>query len=340
MKNYVYRLICVMMFAALNFCMVNQLSAAPSENAPMVLRYAGWHPIGHHCTEGQELFAKLVMERTKKVKIEVYPSSQLFSDKDLVRALSTGTVEMGVMPTGLVTGQMPLLLIFDVPFLYMGREHSHRFLDDPEVNRIINKEFEKRGYHLIYWMDFGSFGFASTKPLKTLEDFKGKRVRGPGEMMTEAIKSFGAAPVMMGSGEVYMALQRGTIDAGISGWTSLYERKYYEVSKHLTDANYGMGFFPITMNKKAWDSLPKDVQAIMTQVGKEAQLWGRKECEKSDIQDLDNLKKKGMEYYKVPEPERERWVAATKSCVDLYLKRTGNDQDKAQKLLERVQKLK
>ena len=160
----------------------------------IILRYAGWHPIIHDVTLGQELYARLVMEKTKKVKIEVYPATrQLFSDKDLVRALSTGAVDMGVMPTGLVTGQIPLLLAFDIPFIFKDRSHSHRWIDS-EVSQMIDQEFEKRGYHIIYWMDFGTFGFASTKPLRTLEDFKGKRIRGPGEMMVESLRALRSGP--------------------------------------------------------------------------------------------------------------------------------------------------
>lgn len=340
MRKCTKRFIGIAVFSLIIFCSVTRLSAAPDEGAATIIRYAGWHPIEHHCTRGQDLYARLIMEKTKKVKIEVYPSSQLFSDKDMARALQTGSLEMGVMPTGMVTGQIPLLLIFDVPFLFQGREHYHRWLDDPEVGKALSQEFEKKGYHILYWMDFGSFGFASTKPLKTIDDFKGKRIRGPGEMMVEGLRALGAAPTIIGSGEVYMALQRNTIDGAISGWTSLFERKYYEVSKHLTDASYGMGFFPITINKKIWDGLPEDVRATMMEAGREAQAWGRKECQKSDTQDLEQLKNKGMQYYRVPEQERERWIEATKPCVDLFMKRAGGDQERAKVLLERAQKLK
>ena len=107
---------CVLMF-----CFVAQGPSVFAAETQIKLRYAGWHPIAHHVTRGQEFYAKLVMEKTKKVVIEVYPASQLFSDKDLVRALSTGAVDMGVMPTGLVTGQIPLLLAFDIPFIFKDR---------------------------------------------------------------------------------------------------------------------------------------------------------------------------------------------------------------------------
>ena len=249
MKKYSNYSLIMIACCVLTFCFVARWSVVFAAETQIKLRYAGWHPITHHVTRGQEFYARLVMEKTKKVVIEVYPASQLFSDKDLVRALSTGAVDMGVMPTGLVTGQIPLLLAFDIPFIFKDRSHSHRWIDS-EVSQMIDQEFEKRGYHILYWMDFGSFGFASTKPLRTLEDFKGKRIRGPGEMMVESLRALGAAPTVIGSGEVYLALQRNTIDGAISGWTSFYQRKYYEVSKYLTDADYTIGLFPISCQQE------------------------------------------------------------------------------------------
>lgn len=171
-----------------------------------ILRFAGHHPINHHCTRGMELYAKLVMEKTNKVKIEVYPASQLFSDKDLVRAVPAGAVEMGVMHTGVLSGAMPSLLFLDLPFFYKDRAHWWRVIDS-KVGEMVKQDFDKRGMQFLYWMDYGRLDFASKTPLKTLEDFKGKRIRAPGEMPVEAIRALGASPTFLGNANVYMALQ-------------------------------------------------------------------------------------------------------------------------------------
>jgi tripartite ATP-independent transporter DctP family solute receptor len=302
-----------------------------------VLRFAGSHPIGHHCTRGMELYAKLVHERTSKVKIEVYPASQLMSDKDLVRGLPSGAVEMGVMHTGAASGLMPSILFVDLPFFYKDRAHWHRVIDS-KAGDAIKPDFEKKGMQFLYWMDYGRLDYASKVPLKTLEDFKGKRIRAPGEMQVEGLRAMGAAPTFMGNAEVYLALQRNTIDGAVSGTTSFWERKYFEVTKYLTNAEYQFGVFTVLMNKKIWDGLPKDVQSIMLEAGKEAQAWGRKECEMEDDECLENLKKKGMQYYYVPDTERERWRAATtKVCIDVYTKRVG-DPEKCKLILDMAEK--
>ena len=321
----------------LTSCLITPLTLVSAAETT-ILRFAGHHPLNHHCTRGMELYSKLVMDKTNKVKIEVYPASQLFSDKDLVRALPTGAVEMGVMHTGAVSGAIPSVLFTDLPFFYRDRAHWHRVIDS-KAGEILKQDFEKRGCQFLYWMDFGRLDFASKTPLRTIEDFKGKRIRAPGEMQVEGIRALGASPTFLGNAEVYLALQRNTIDAATSGPTSFWERKYYEVTKYLTNAEYQFGVFGVLMNKKIWEELPKDVQAIMLEAGKEAQAWGRKECEKMDDECVETLKKKGMEYYYVPEKERDRWRAATsKVCIDLFLKRVG-DPDKGKTILEIAEKL-
>jgi TRAP-type C4-dicarboxylate transport system substrate-binding protein len=82
---------------------------------------------------------------------------------------------------------------------------------DGKVGEILNKDLEGVGVKLLYWVDCGSFDFASKEPIRVLEDFKGKRIRVIGEMASESIKALGAAPAFMGGGEMYMALQRGMV---------------------------------------------------------------------------------------------------------------------------------
>jgi tripartite ATP-independent transporter DctP family solute receptor len=319
------------------FYLVMQLSVASAADVT-VLRFAGFYPINHYMTQSMELYAKHVMEKTNKVKIEVYPAGQLFSDKDLVRALPEGAIEMGVMHSGLVSGSIPSVSFMEFPFLHKDHAHWLRVLDS-KVGDIVKQDFEKKGMQFLYWLDIGRNIFVSRRPLKTLEDFKGKRIRASGVMQVEAIRALGAAPTILGTAEVYMALQRNTIDGSVTGISGAWERKYYEASKYVTDAQFHYGAFPVVMNKKIWDGLPRDIQAIMLEATKEVQTWGRKEAEKVDNEAIEQLKQKGMEYNSVPEKERDRWKDVTiKVCREAFLQRVG-DQDKGKTILEIAEKL-
>ncbi len=304
--------------------------------AEITLRYAGNLPIGHHVTRGQELLAKLVEEKTGgKVKIQVYPAGQLFADKDMMKAVPAGAVEMAEVTLSQWTGMVPNLLLLDLPLFFNDRRQVWRSVDG-KAGEVLIKDLEKVGVKLLYWMDYGMADFICKQPLRTLEDFKGKRIRGYGELITESIRGLGGAPTFLGAGEVYMALQRGTIDGAASGTTSFYERKLYEVTKHLTHADYAFVMFGVLMNLKKWNELPPDVQKTLVACSAEAQEWGRKECEKMDKESLEVLKQKGMEVYVIPDKEKERWKKASQPAVERFQKRAGETGKELLALVEKT----
>jgi tripartite ATP-independent transporter DctP family solute receptor len=331
-KLFLVRVLC---FILVSFSGIRFSEAAGDQ---IVLRFAGNLPANHFVTRGQEFYAKQVEARTKgKVKIEVYPAGQLFSDKDLIRALPNGAVDMAEATCAQWTGIEPLWLMFDLPLFFKDRNHWHRVVDS-RVGTILKEEFEKKtGTKVLYWMDYGSSAFASKMPLRTMEDFKGKRIRGVGEAVLKGIQAMGASPVFLGGGEVYLALQRGTIDAANSGLSSFWERKYYEVTKYISGPDFTLGMFVVLINKKKWDSLPAGVQKDMLEAAGEAQQWGRVESEKADTEAATLLKGKGVEIYYPPENEKARWIQAVKPLAhEFYISRGG---DKAKALLEMVEKI-
>lgn len=324
----------VVLFLTLSYLGVRCPEASSSE---ITLRLASTTPSDSVGTRIHDLFAKSVMEKTKgKVKIEIYPANQLFSYKDLLQALPAGSVDMGDVICGTWTGIEPLFLFFDIPFISKSYPQWHKVLDS-RTGEILKEEFEKKtGVKILYWIDAGGIGFASGKPLKTLEDFRGKRIRAMGEMNSEMIKTLGGSPVFLGSGELYLALQRGTIDVAISSIDTFWTRKFHEVTKYISCPNLLLGTIALGINKNKLDGLPKDVQEVMLEASKEAMAWERGEAEKIDIEDLKLLKEKGMDIYDPPEKERNRWKGECKNLTDLFLQRTG---EKGKMLLEIVDKI-
>ena len=291
----------------------------------IVLRFAGNLPADHFVTRGQEFYAKQIETKTKgKVRVEVYPSGQLFSDKDLVRALPMGAVDMAEATCAQWTGIQPLWLMFDLPLFFKDRPHWHRVVDS-EVGTMLKDEFDKKsGVKVLYWMDYGSSAFAAKMPLRTMEDFKGKRIRGVGEAILKGIQALGASPVFLGGGEVYLALQRGTIDGANSGISAIWERKHYEVAKYISGTDFTLGMFVVMINKKKWESLPADIQKAMTEAAEEAKQWGRVECDKADAEALALLKGKGADIYYLPEKEKLRWIQAVRPIAhEYYISRGG-----------------
>ena len=141
----------------------------------------------------------------------------------------------------------------------------------------------------------------------------------------------------MSIGEVYLALQRGTIDGVLTSTCSVYERKFYEVVKYFTLIRCGefQNQPAVLVNLKKYQQLPADLQKLLVDASKEAQDWGLEIALKGTDECLAKLKEGGMEIYYLPEQEKKRWAEATKGVTTRYLERTG---EKGKALMEAVEK--
>lgn len=314
----------------------NAASADGYQEATIRLAYN--LPQSHHISKGVEEFAKKVTERSGgKVKVQVYPAGQLLSDKEMNQAILTGGVEMGVNSATLWASVVPAMGIFDVPFSFPSYDLAGKALSG-EIGKKLNAEMEKKGAKVLIYADYGYAQFANNvKPLTKPDDFKGLKIRSIGHIPSAMIQAYGAAPVFMGAGEVYTALQRKTIDGATSGTTAMVQRKYDEVSKYLTIVNYSYLEFLLAVNKKYWDALPPKTQELLTTTAKETEDWIRSQAEQEDKATAEQLKQKGMEVFVVPESEIPAWKEAAKPAWDEYLKISG---DLGKQMIEDVQKTK
>ncbi|MDS9472553.1 DctP family TRAP transporter solute-binding subunit [Sporosarcina pasteurii] len=289
-------------------------------------------PQDHHISVGIEQFAEDIKEKSGgKVDMQVYPAGQLLSDKDMNQSILTGGVEMGVNSSTLWASTVPAMGIFDVPYI---------FNDYSAVGKAVNGEFgdklrgamEEKGAKVLLFADYGYVQFANNKrQLKSPEDFKGLKIRSIGDLPSELIQAYGASPVFMGGGEVYMALQRDTVDGATSGTTAMLQRKYDEVTKYLTINNYAYLEFLLAVNKDFWDGLPEKTQALIEETAKETEEWIREQAEKEDSESAKALEENGMDVYVVPEEDLPEWVEAAAPVREAYLKTAG---DLGQELLD------
>jgi tripartite ATP-independent transporter DctP family solute receptor len=316
-------------FVVLVSCMCLIVFASRSvQGAEFNLRITSGLPIGSHGSVSTELFAKMIGERTGgRVDVKFYPAGQLFSDKDTMKAVPSGAVDMAQVALYQWTGLVPGFLFLDLPLFFNDWPHVYRTVDG-EAGMILRKDLEKVGVKLLYWMTGDSTDFASKQPIRTLEDFKGKRLRALGELTAESIKALGGSATFLGGGEVYMALQRGTVDGAISGATTFWERKYYEVTHYLTYSNYNFAMWAVVMNLKKWNELPPDIQNIILNCSLEAQAWVREAWKKKNEESLKLLSEK-MEVFTVPEREKKRWrEASLPPTTKIFLKQTGEKDGK------------
>ena len=192
--------------------------AAPAAGKKVEYKLAYALPANHPVAKGVETFIAKVKDKTKgEVVITSFPAGQLYNDKTMNDAIMTGGVDMGLNTVGRWATIIPAMEVFDVPFVFPGYEKVDSAIDGG-MGKILEEEMAKKHVKVVYWADYGFVQYANNKkPIKKPEDFKGLKIRGYSELASETIKALGASPVTMGAGEVYMALQRGTIDGQSSG---------------------------------------------------------------------------------------------------------------------------
>ena len=296
----------------------------PAAGGKVQLKMATALPASHPLVKEMESLKQKVADKTNgTVEITIYPAGQLFNDKNMNDAVMSGGVDMGLNSTGRWASVVPTMDVFNLPFLFPTYEAEGKAIDSGLGDKL-GGELLKKGVRPLVWVDYGTVHFANNvKEVKTPADMAGLKMRGYDKYSSETLKALGASPVTMGAGEVYVAVQRGTIDGQISGTTAMRDRKMYEVTKYLTFCNLAAPEMLVTINEKSYNKLSDDQKKALTEASKEVQESIRANSKKEDLKALDDLKKLGMQVYEVPKEDLAQWRDATKSVLDLFVKANG-----------------
>lgn len=307
------------------FCLA-ALAGTTASAEQIVLRYAGQLPATHHVTKGDYLFAKLVGEKTNgAVKVDVYPAGQLYKAGAILKAVMSGGIEMGITYNGVWTGSVPLMDIFDICFLFDNYTQVQKAWQG-KIGSKLREEMEKKGVKVLGFGAYGdSFGIISKKKAMLMpEDFRGQKLRGNNAIVTDQLRALGATPVGMSSSEVYMALQRGTIDGASSGPTSMVQRKWYEMCQHATIVGAAYSVWPIMINLDVWNKLPANVQQALSEAADEETRYTIEQANQEDAKAEAFLAEK-LQVHRLTAEQRAAWEKALAPVMDEFLKRTGKD---------------
>jgi len=260
-----------------------------------------------------EKFKQLAEEKTKgRVKVEVYPNSQLYKDREELEALQLGSVQM-LAPSLSKFGPMGAreFEVFDLPYLFPNDTVLHRVMDGAVGNKLFAKLDTKGVTGLAFW-DNGFKQMSANRPLRSMTDFKGLKMRIQSSKVLDAqMKTLGAIPQVMAFSEVYSALQQGVVDGTENPVSNFYTQKMHEVQKHLTLSNHGYLGYAVVTNKKFWDGLPADIRTALTAAMQEATVYERDIAQKENDEALEKVRAaKTTEIYVLPESEKAAWRKA------------------------------
>jgi tripartite ATP-independent transporter DctP family solute receptor len=246
---------------------------------------------------GAVRYSDLVAQRTKgKVKIDVYPSTQLGNERDMVEGLQLGTIDLVVTSTGPLGGFVPRMFVVDLPFLFRDRGHAYKVLDGP-IGRELLDAFSAKGIKgLAFWENGFRQMTNSVRPIEKPEDLRGIKIRTmENKVHLSAFRAFGASPTPMAWSEVYTALQQKTIDAQENPIAIIYFQKIYEVQKYLALTDHFYSPTPLLMSLKAFNNLPKNIQKIMLDTAMECATFERNLLRDNEAKQLAEIKAKGMQ---------------------------------------------
>lgn len=304
------------------------LSAQSRADAPLVIKFS--HVVARDTPKGKaaEKFKELAESATKgRVKIEIYPNSTMYKDKEELEALQLGAVQM-LAPSLAKFGPLGIkeFELFDLPYIFTDKDALARVTQGP-VGRDLMKKLEDKGIQgLAYW-DNGFKMMSSNRPMHVPADMKGLKMRiQASKVLDEQMRSLGANPQVMAFSEVYQALQTGVVDGAENPPSNLYTQKMHEVQKHLTVTNHGYIGYAVIVNKKFWDKLPADLRSQLEGAMKEATKYGNLIAQQENDQALGAIRKTGKTIIYVPtEKEKTEWRNALLPVQKKMEDRIGKD---------------
>ena len=273
------------------------------------------HVVAPGTPKGQaaERFKQLAEKYTKgKVKVEVYPNSQLYKDREEIEALQSGAVQM-LAPSLSKFGPMGAreFELFDLPYLFPDQETLHRVMDG-EVGKKLFAKLDSKGVTGLTFWDNGFKQMSSNRPMHNVADFSGLKMRiQSSKVLGAEMKALGANPQVMAFSEVYTALQQGVVDGTENPVSNFYTQKMNEVQKHMTISNHGYLGYAVIVNKKFWEGLPADVRSALTAAMKEATVFERETAQKDNDDTLAKvIAAKTTTVYQLTAAERAEWQKA------------------------------
>jgi TRAP-type transport system periplasmic protein len=294
---------------------------SPVRGADVIkLKAANYLPVTHKMSILTAKFCDEIKKRTDgRVQISYYPGGTLLSPVKMFNGIVTGIADMGVSHISYTRGRFPVTEVFAQPLGFPSGYVASKVSQDFYLKF---KPAEWDTVHVLYMNTSGPLIVQTiSKPVRTLEDMKGLKLRATGET-ADIVKALGASPVPLEMPDVYESLRRAVIDGIMVDLSTLKYWRFAEVVKNVTASwRLGTGYtFYFVMNKAKWDSLPPDIQKIFTEVSTETQDAQSRLWNEMDIEGLDAFKKENGQLISLSEAETDRWIKAVAPMIAGYKK--------------------
>jgi tripartite ATP-independent transporter DctP family solute receptor len=313
----------VSFFATTILAATTALASGPAAaQQKTVFKASDVHPAGYPTVVAVENLGKKLDAATNgRYSVQMYPSMQLGGEKEAIEQAQIGAIAFARVSVGALGPVVDDLNVFNLPYVFRNTTHMQHVIDGPIGQELLDKVTNSgKGLVGLCWMDAGARNFYNTKkPIKTMADLKGMKVRVMGNpMFVEMANSMGGNGIAMGYDQVFSALQTGVVDGAENNPPSFVFDNHYQVAKYYTVDEHLIVPEMVVFSKKAWDAMSKEDQALLVKFSKEAQQEERKLWEVYEQQAMDKAKAAGIQIIQVSDADKKAFQDAVKPVWDKY----------------------
>lgn len=268
----------------------------------------------------RDVFKKDIEEKSGgRISVELYPNAQLGGDRELIESVQLGTVQVAIPATSALAGFDKRFQVFDLPFLFKSKETAFKALDG-ELGHKVDELLKPLGMRNLGYGENGYRHITNSRgPVHKPEDLKGIKLRTMENPLHLAFfKMLGANPTPMSFGELYTALQQGTVDGQENPVVLVYTSKFYEVQKFYSLTGHVYSATMLVANDDFFASMPEDLWKIVEDAGKRYVVEQRALAEVQEQEFLEELKKTGLQINELTPEEKQLFIDATLPAYDQF----------------------
>lgn len=292
------------------------LPMAASADGVKELKWGSVHPETQIVTQMMMRAIDEINEKAEGIHITGYPNSALGGSKDMVEGIQEGMLDMLTDGCAQFVEWIPKAGQIEAPYLWQSVEHMQKALNG-EYKDTLNELFSAVNVRILGHFYYGTRQLTVNKPVNTLEDLKGMKIRVPQtDMYVKMVESWGAAATPMNLNELYLALQTGTVDGQENPLPTFDSYKFYEVVKYVIMTNHIICPNTVFISNDAWESMSEHDQQVVQEAVDSAMAWQDEEIIKSEQELVETLKEHGVEFIEPDDTIREATIPAIKPLVE------------------------
>lgn len=248
---------------------------------------------------GHKLAEYVAEETGGKINIEIYSGAQLGSERDMYEGCQIGTIDICTVVNPVMSNFIPEMGILDQMFLFDTVEQAHKVIDG-KLGQLIAEKARVQGVHLVGWIEAGFRNIFSRRPIASLDDFKGFKLRTmENPLQVASFNALGAIATPMASGEIFTALQQGTIDGNEAPLSNMLTNRWWEVEKNITNSNHLYAFIAICVSDNAWNSIPADLKPAFQRAIDRGVAYQRNLLLETNKKAVEELKALGCTFHEI-----------------------------------------